>query len=259
MAKVLGKSGRYVSDETARQRQLILITVIVIIGILGFIEGILASTVVHLDHLPTWGKLALMSLILVIIWAIDLWGDQKLDAIEKRRDAMQRGTDGENQVARVLATFPDDFHVIHDLTTPNGNLDHVVVGPTGVFVLDAKNWRGVVTADGKGELVLNGKPTEKPSIRPFVGRMMGVREKIAVLAPNMNAFFKGLLVFTSARVEAKWGTTGNVHCVTDEQLRGYIVEKDFGEKLKPEEVKRIAQAFLGLARMDKDFSADPAS
>ena len=45
----------------------------------------------------------------------------------------------------------------------------LVVGPTGVFVLDTKAWRGVVTSDGKGELLLNGQPTDKPYIRQFVG------------------------------------------------------------------------------------------
>jgi hypothetical protein len=83
---------------------------------------------------------------------------------------MRRGAAGEIHVGNILTDFPDDFCVINDLTTPFGNLDHVVVGPTGVFVLDSKNWRGVVSADGKGELLLNGQPTDKPHVRQFVGR-----------------------------------------------------------------------------------------
>jgi hypothetical protein len=40
-----------------------------------------------------------------------------------------------------------------------------------------------------------------------------------------------------------------------DQLRTYIVEKDFGKRLSKEEVERIAQAFLGLAHMDANSLA----
>src|SRR6185436_4270109 len=121
--------------------------------------------------------------------------------------------------------------------------DHVVVGSTGVFLLDAKNWRGVVAADGKGELLCNGQATDKQLVRQFVGRIMGIKEKVRTLAPGLDPYFQPVFVFTSARVEAKWGTTGTVHCIRDDQLQGYIVEKEFGKKLKAQEVERIAQAF----------------
>lgn len=54
-------------------------------------------------------------------------------------------------------------------------------------------------------------------------------------------------------MEAKWGTTGYLNCITDDLLYNYIAENGFGKKLKPEEVSQIAQAFLGLAHMDKEF------
>ena len=129
-----------------------------------------------------------------------------------------------------------------------------MVGPTGVFIIDTKNWRGVVSADGKGELLLNGKPTDKPFVRQFVGRMMGVRDKVVgLIASGREVFYDALLVFTSARVEANWGKTSSANCMRDDQLYAYIVQKDFGRKLEPLEAEQIAQAFLAVARMDKDF------
>ena len=50
-------------------------------------------------------------------------------------------------VARALADLPDGWVALHDLAWPGrqrANLDHVVVGPGGVFVVDAKNWSGRV-------------------------------------------------------------------------------------------------------------------
>ncbi len=170
-----------------------------------------------------------------------------------------RGANGEDTVARRLAAFPEEFFVINDLATPFGNLDHIVVGPTGVFILDTKAWRGGVAPDGQGELLLNGHPTEKPNIRPFIGRMLGIRDKVRSLAPGLDPYYQPVFVFTSARVEANRGTTGNLHCIRDEQLHDYIVESKSRQKLQPEDAKTIAQAFLGLAYIECDFTAKSAA
>ncbi|MGG5257542.1 nuclease-related domain-containing protein [Phycicoccus avicenniae] len=63
--------------------------------------------------------------------------------------AWAAGAEGERRVAAALATLPDDFLVLHDRLLMPGvtesNLDHLVVGPTGVLLVDAKNWSGQVT------------------------------------------------------------------------------------------------------------------
>ena len=121
---------------------------------------------------------------------------------------MRKGAAGEKSVAHTLSKLPDEFRVVNDVPTPTGNLDHVVIGPTGVFVIETKNWRGIVGADGKGELTLNGKPVQKPHVKRFVGRVMATKDRVQVLAPGVDPFFKAVMVFTSAWVDAKFGTTG---------------------------------------------------
>lgn len=254
MAKVFGKAGRYTSDEAARQRNKRWIIGVGAIAFLAFFEGVTLSSL--------WAKLSVPWLLNTVVQCVGVvglgvvgtYGFRKLNESERSGKKWQRGADGESAVGRILADFPDNFYVINDVSTECGNLDHVVVGPTGVFVLDAKNWRGLVTPDGKGELLLNGKPTPKPYLRQFVGRVMGTKEKVRILAPGPDPFFQSAFVFTSARVEAKWGKTGNVHCVTDDSLRDYIVEKNFGKRLSSDEVQRLAGAFRGLAHMDPDYT-----
>ena len=61
--------------------------------------------------------------------------------------AWQRGAAGEQRTARLLDRLGRDGYVsFHDLAMPHSaaNLDHLVVGPSGVFVIDSKNWRGQV-------------------------------------------------------------------------------------------------------------------
>jgi hypothetical protein len=85
--------------------------------------------------------------------------------------------------------------------------------------------------------------------------IMSIKEKIKVLTA-LDPYIRGVLAFPSAHVDAKWGTTGYVHCVSDEKLYDYVVESKKRKKLPKKEIESIAQAFLALARMDKDFAPD---
>ncbi len=139
MAQVLGESGRYVTDEAAQQSRRIFLTVVALVGVLALIAGIALASLIPARLLPPWFLWIVFIADAVAIWIIYKWGGRKLAALDKRRENLRRGATGETLVAHILANFPGDFHVINDLTTPFGNLDHVVVGPTGVFVLDSKN------------------------------------------------------------------------------------------------------------------------
>ena len=259
MAKALGESGRYVSQEALKKSRRIMLIVLLVTAAIAIIEGMLLESYVPIRLFPSWLRILIIFAALPAVWLLQHFGIKKLDALDKKRADLRRGATGENLVGQILTNFPDDFYVINDLTTPYGNLDHVVVGPTGVFALDTKSWRGVVSADGHGELLLNGKPTDKPFCQQFVGRMLGIKDRALALAPGLDPYYQALFVFTAARVEAKWGTTGHVHCVCDDQLYEYIVEKKSGQRLNPRQVEMIAQAFRGLAQMDRAFEGNPAA
>jgi hypothetical protein len=59
----------------------------------------------------------------------------------------RRGAEGEERVAAYLASLGERWAVIHDLTigSKGANLDHLVIGPAGVFVLNTKNLTGKLT------------------------------------------------------------------------------------------------------------------
>jgi hypothetical protein len=59
----------------------------------------------------------------------------------------RRGAEGEERVAAQLAALGDGWAVIHDLTIgrKGANLDHLVIGPAGVFALNTKNLTGKLT------------------------------------------------------------------------------------------------------------------
>jgi hypothetical protein len=69
--------------------------------------------------------------------------------------AWQRGAKGDRYTARLLDRLGRDGYVIfHDLAMPDSpaNLDHLVVGPSGVFVIDSKQWTGQVHQSPDGRI-----------------------------------------------------------------------------------------------------------
>lgn len=56
--------------------------------------------------------------------------------------AWERGAIGEELLAQRLEDLPDTFRVLHDRRIPRtrANIDHIVVGPSGVWVIDAKRY-----------------------------------------------------------------------------------------------------------------------
>jgi len=60
----------------------------------------------------------------------------------------QSGAYGEQETAKALRALErDGWIVLHDLPAGRGNVDHIVVGPTGVYLLDSKRLGGSVEVD----------------------------------------------------------------------------------------------------------------
>jgi hypothetical protein len=69
--------------------------------------------------------------------------------------AWRQGAAGEQRTARLLAPLErQGWVVLHDLAIPGSraNLDHLVIGPGGVFVIDSKHYRGRLQLDPSGRL-----------------------------------------------------------------------------------------------------------
>jgi Nuclease-related domain len=66
----------------------------------------------------------------------------------------QRGAQGERHTAHLLDRLTrDGYTVFHDLAVPgntSANVDHLVIGPSGVFVIDSKQWTGSVHQGADG-------------------------------------------------------------------------------------------------------------
>ena len=73
-----------------------------------------------------------------------------------------KGARGEERVAGILRGLPDEYHVFNDFVAKGKHIDHVVVGPAGVFAVETKFWRGKVTIED-GHILVDGQlPSRSP-------------------------------------------------------------------------------------------------
>ena len=228
MAQVFGESGRNAAEESHKQTKKLLLVAFGGIGALGFLGGYAIGAAFPVRGFPVGLVLTVTGLLWFVAGLIGKWGINKIDAIDRERMSWRKGAVGEAIVAATLRDLPHDFVVINDVSKRFGNIDHVVIGPTGIYVVDAKNWKGSVKADGSGGLLLNGQPLLKPPIKTWA--VMDFREKLKALT-EIDYFVRGLMVFPNAYVEANFGSTRQVHCLRNERLIEYLNDQTFARKL----------------------------
>ena len=78
--------------------------------------------------------------------------------------AWATGAQGEEKFAAALDAI-EGLRVLHDRRVPKSraNIDHIVIAPAGIFVVDAKNYRGRISIRNRGWLL-------RPDHRLYVGR-----------------------------------------------------------------------------------------
>jgi hypothetical protein len=249
MAKVIGESARYVSEQAVKSHRHLVMASMIGIGLLGAIVGYDVSLLFKRIDLFVILQMLVLGILMV---AIERVTSRRIGKMEKSRNAMRRGMSGEAEVAMNLEALPDCFTVINDLSTPFGNIDHVVVGPTGVYVIDTKNWLGTVTSDGNRELLLNGKPTSKPEVKALLRTVMSIQEKVRALS-GLNPYIQAVLAFPRSYVAVANGATKYVHCVGGDRLHDYIADWKPEKKLPASDVAKLVRAFVALASMDAEF------
>jgi hypothetical protein len=85
-----------------------------------------------------------------------LWAARKIRAALKEARQYREGRDGERIVAERLEELRSEgFHPLHDIAGGDFNIDHVLVGPSGVFAIETKTLHKRGGAEEKAEF--NGR------------------------------------------------------------------------------------------------------
>ena len=111
-----------------------------------------------------------------------------------------KGVKAEEEVRAILAGLcGDEYFVAHDIPSPAGNIDHLVVAHHGgIFVIETKSSKGRVETKGD-QLLLNGQPMPGDPVRQTLRNAMWVKDK-AREAVAEEPYITAILLFTDAYI-----------------------------------------------------------
>ena len=190
--------------------------------------GAFLSALVLGGHTWLFGALFVASLIAVIVY----WRKGM-----RRVESFFRGARGEEQVAKVLIELPDTYHVFHDFVAGGMHVDHVVAGPTGVFSIETKNWRGAVTLTKDRNLLVDGHVADRSPIRQTIREADAVRTELA--KAGWEGEITPVLCFASDTFDRGAERAGSALLINAKELCGWL--KSRPEVLAPAERERLVQ------------------
>jgi hypothetical protein len=178
-----------------------------------------------------WLWIAIVATVVAAAW---FW---RLLPIARR---LNRGERGERYVADVLEELRvDGYKPVHDLVADGFNIDHVLVGPGGVFAIETKyrSGKGDITFRNGGGLFVDGRQEEKDCLKQVRG---AAREVNRLIRKNcgVNEWVWPLVVFVGDwRIKDDWRDT-DTRVLTPDRLIQYIRNQQ--PRLKRSEIDLIA-------------------
>jgi hypothetical protein len=112
------------------------------------------------------------------------------------------GWEGEKQVVNLLSSkLSDDFLLLNSLylSGGGGDIDHIVLSPGGIFVLETKNWSGNIVYYGDnwqraGKENFNASPSRQ--VKRNVATIRGIIDSNPTLR-HLGIWVQGIVVFTN--------------------------------------------------------------
>ena len=152
------------------------------------------------------GILGLVELPAILIIAVVSYGylnslikenKEELKTKKKQREA-------EVQVQEFLTkSLTEDYQVFSNIFTGYGDVDALVIGPTGVYAIEVKSNSGIVAENGKTSLtVIGGEKPRKDYRRQVIGSANMIK-KLLDNATGLKTFVSPVLVFPYASFMTK--------------------------------------------------------
>jgi len=162
------------------------------------------------------------------------------------------GWEGEKKVVQLLSSkLSDDYTLINDLSIHNGrgDIDLVVIGPNGIFVLETKNWSGDITCVGD-DWQRVGRRTFKSSPSRQVKRNAARIRRIIDSSQSfraMNVRIEGIVVFTNNRANLRLDSP-TVPILRLPQLTNYLITHVNSASLSGQQLDAIGKEIIKQKR-----------
>ena len=183
--------------------------------------------------------------VLVCIYAV-----YRVVRIRRRLHQLRLGRDGERAVAQYLEWFRTaGFFVFHDVPSGDANVDHVLIGPKGVFTIETKTWSKPQRGECKitvvdGIISANGREMDRDPLVQAKAQAGWLRQFFA--ESKFNTFVQPVVVFPGWFVERFDMKKAGAWVLEVKALDKFVENEP--DRLAREEVKAMASALTSYIR-----------
>jgi hypothetical protein len=172
-------------------------------------------------HVPGPAFWTLLSL------SVTAYGGFQIFRLRPQLRRLRFGEGGQRRVAEALERIRDKgYSVFHDLPANGSNVDHVVVGPTGVYAIETRTRKGadLIRYQNDSELLIGAKINDSPALRHARGSAYAVQEQ---LKEHLHAAYwvKPVLVFVGSRRVQQPVVDYTVDVITADDLENYFARQ----------------------------------
>ncbi|WP_442598597.1 nuclease-related domain-containing protein [Neobacillus sp. D3-1R] len=169
---------------------------------------------------------------------------KKVNTINNEKVAARKGELGEYKIDIQLAQLPKEYRYLSDLLIKNkeaksgySQIDHVVITPYGIFVIETKNYQGTIYGGKERKTwLVNGK---FKMMNPFIQNYGHIQALKNIISPKHHKNFISMVSFTKRctfKVDLEFRKiSSNDLIVYDIELSEYIHRKVSVLKLQSKE------------------------
>lgn len=175
-------------------------------------------------------------------------------SIRKQLKRLRQARDGERVVGEFLERLRSDgYQVFHDLVGDGFNLDHVLIGPAGVFTIETKTYSK--PAKGKAELTFDGERIKfghwEPERNPVIQARAQVGWLRALLKETTGREFPvhPVIVFPGWFVRSEGRPKQPIWVLNPKALPEYL--RRAPERLAPEDIKLASYHLSRFIRVEE--------
>jgi len=162
----------------------------------------------------------------------------------KKSDMLSAGAKGESAVSRLLRhELGDDWYLIDDCLVKHAQIDHILVGPKGVFVIETKNYKGNVYGAREDKRWTKTRHSRYKTFYNPIKQSKTHSFKVAALlrTGGYGDFVSALVVFAGKPLELNVAA-GDFPILRIGQLKDYLLSQP--DRLAAGKPKEVAQYLL---------------
>jgi hypothetical protein len=166
---------------------------------------------------------------------------------------LKQAADGEKAVGQYLERLrAEGYEVFHDIPASDFNLDHVLIGPAGIFTVETKTWSKPVRREARiqfdGEVLLKAgvKPDRDPIVQARAQASWLARELLESTGRSYEV--RPVVLFPGWFVENREGAFSNIWVLEPKALPAFLERAP--QRLEREEIR---MASYHLSRYVRTF------